>query len=110
MQVRVRLVTHTAAAGRVVRLCTTAARRLSTMDMRIRFHINAALDAGATEEEIVATLYDFAPYFGTALARHALCVALEEFARRTPRAVESGRREQRLVRGSQQSARRVWLS
>ena len=70
------------------------------MNIRIRFHINAALDAGATEEEIVATLYDFTPYFGAALARHALCVALEEFARRTPRAVESGGGEQR----------RVWLS
>lgn len=68
------------------------------MNMRIRFHINAALDAGATEEEIVATLYDFAPYFGTALARHAVFVALEEFARRAPVAVESGRGEQRSVR------------
>jgi alkylhydroperoxidase/carboxymuconolactone decarboxylase family protein YurZ len=65
-----------------VRLCTTA----------------AALDAGATEEEIVATLYDFTPYFGVALAQHALCVALEEFARRTPRAVESGGGEQRSAR------------
>jgi Carboxymuconolactone decarboxylase family len=80
------------------------------MNMRLRFHINAALDAGATAEEIVASLYDFAPYFGTALARHALCVALEEFARRTPRAVESGRGEQRAVRRNQKSARRVWLS
>jgi len=42
-------------------------------------------------------LYDFAPYFGAALARHALCVAFEEFARRTPRAMESGRGEQRSV-------------
>jgi len=68
------------------------------MTMRIRFHINAALDAGATEEEIVATLYDFAPYFGAALARQAVFVALEEFARRAPLAVESGRGEQRSVR------------
>jgi hypothetical protein len=59
---------------------------------------HAALDAGATEEEIVATLYDFAPYFGAALAWHALCVALEEFARRTARAGEPGRGEQRAVR------------
>jgi alkylhydroperoxidase/carboxymuconolactone decarboxylase family protein YurZ len=71
---------------------------MSTMNLRIRFHINAALDAGATEEEIVATLYDFAPYFGAALAWQALCVALEEFARRTPHAVESGRAEQQSVR------------
>ena len=68
------------------------------MNIRIRFHINAALDAGAAKEEIVATLYDFAPYFGAALARYALCVAFEEFARRTPRAMESGRGEQRSVR------------
>jgi len=81
-----------------VRLCTTAARRLSTMNIRIRFHINAALDAGATEEEIVATLYDFAPYFGAALARHAVYVALEEFARRTPPAAQSGGGEQPSVR------------
>jgi alkylhydroperoxidase/carboxymuconolactone decarboxylase family protein YurZ len=67
------------------------------MNIRIRFHINAALDAGATEEEIVATLYDFAPYFGAALARHALCVALKEFARRIPRTVESDRGEQRSL-------------
>ena len=67
------------------------------MNLRIRFHINAALDAGATEEEIVASLYDFAPYFGAALARQAVCVALEEFARRIPHAVESGRGEQRSV-------------
>ena len=65
------------------------------MNIRIRFHINAALDAGATEEEIVASLYDFAPYFGAALARQAVCVALEEFARRASLAVESGRGEQR---------------
>jgi len=70
---------------------------MSTMNLRIRFHINAALDAGATEEEIVASLYDFAPYFGAALARQAVCVALEEFARRIPHAVESGRGEQRSV-------------
>ena len=68
------------------------------MNIRIRFHINAALDAGATEEEIVATLYDFTPYFGAALAQHALCVALEEFARRTPRAGVSGGGEQRSAR------------
>jgi alkylhydroperoxidase/carboxymuconolactone decarboxylase family protein YurZ len=71
---------------------------MSTMNLRIRFHINAALDAGATEEEIVASLYDFAPYFGAALARQAVCVALEEFARRIPHAVESGRGEPRSVR------------
>lgn len=68
------------------------------MNIRIRFHINAALDAGATKEEIVATLYSFAPYFGAGIARHALRVALEEFARRTPRALESGGGEQRSVR------------
>jgi alkylhydroperoxidase/carboxymuconolactone decarboxylase family protein YurZ len=68
---------------------------MSTMNIRIRFHINAALDAGATEEEIVATLYHFAPYFGAAIARHALGLALEEFARRASLAVESGRCDQR---------------
>jgi hypothetical protein len=82
----------------LLRLCAIAARKMSTMNIRIRFHINAALDAGATEEEIVATLYDFAPYFGAALARHAVLVALEEFARRTPLAVESDRGDERSVR------------
>jgi alkylhydroperoxidase/carboxymuconolactone decarboxylase family protein YurZ len=71
---------------------------MSTVNIRIRFHINAALDAGATEEEIVATLYDFAPYFGAAIAQHAVLVALEEFARRTPLAEESDRGDQRSVR------------
>jgi alkylhydroperoxidase/carboxymuconolactone decarboxylase family protein YurZ len=68
------------------------------MNFHIGFHVNAALDAGATEEEIVATLYDFAPYFGAALARHAVFVALEEFARRTSLAVESDGGERRSVR------------
>jgi alkylhydroperoxidase/carboxymuconolactone decarboxylase family protein YurZ len=57
------------------------------MDAQLRFHINAALDAGATEEEIVVTLWDFAPYFGAAVARNALRVAFEEFSRRSPTAV-----------------------
>jgi alkylhydroperoxidase/carboxymuconolactone decarboxylase family protein YurZ len=64
------------------------------MDSRFRFHINAALESGATEEEIVAALYDFAPYFGAAVARQVVLIALQEFARRSPPAVELTRGEQ----------------
>jgi alkylhydroperoxidase/carboxymuconolactone decarboxylase family protein YurZ len=48
----------------------------------LRSHINAALECGATEEEILRDLYQLVPYFGTALVQRAVQIAIREFGRR----------------------------
>ena len=53
-----------------------------TTETPLRVHINAALNAGATREEILETLVNLTAYSGYPAAQQAVRIAGEEFAKR----------------------------
>lgn len=53
-----------------------------TTETPLRVHINAALDVGATREEILETLLNLTAYIGYPAAQQAVGIAGEEFAKR----------------------------
>jgi 4-carboxymuconolactone decarboxylase len=53
-----------------------------TTETPLRVHINAALTAGASRDEVVETLLNIIPYSGYPAAQQAMRIAAEEFARR----------------------------
>ncbi|MEC9266349.1 MAG: carboxymuconolactone decarboxylase family protein [Pseudomonadota bacterium] len=53
----------------------------ATMETPLRVHINAALNVGAGQDEIVETLLNLAPYVGYPAVQQAIGIAAEEFAR-----------------------------
>lgn len=61
-----------------------AAIGTTTSDTPLRVHINAALNVGASREEIVETLVNLAPYAGYPATQQAVRIAGEEFAKRGP--------------------------
>jgi 4-carboxymuconolactone decarboxylase len=54
----------------------------TTMETPLRVHINAALNVGATREEILETLVNLASYSGYPATQQAVRIATEEFAKR----------------------------
>lgn len=56
----------------------------ATTETPLRVHINAALNVGASREEIVETLVNLAPYCGYPTTQRAIRIAGEEFAKRNP--------------------------
>lgn len=56
----------------------------ATTDTPLRVHINAALNVGASREEIIETLVNLAPYSGYPATQQAIRVAAEEFAKSNP--------------------------
>jgi 4-carboxymuconolactone decarboxylase len=48
----------------------------------LRVHINAALEAGASRQEVVETLLNLVPYSGFPSVQQAVGIATEEFAKR----------------------------
>lgn len=59
-----------------------AARGSKASQTPLRVHINAALNVGATREQIVETLLNLLPYVGYPQVQDAMRIAGEEFARR----------------------------
>jgi len=59
-----------------------AAVATRTAEAPLRVHINAALNAGASREEVLETLLNLVPYTGYAIAQQAVRIAGEEFAKR----------------------------
>ncbi|MEP9350435.1 carboxymuconolactone decarboxylase family protein [Xanthobacter sp. KR7-225] len=53
-----------------------------TMETPLRVHVNAALTAGASREEIIETLLNLVPYFGYPVVEQAVRIAGEEIAKR----------------------------
>lgn len=53
-----------------------------TAEVPLRVHINAALNVGASREEIIETLLNLAPYCGYPAVHQAIRIASEEFAKR----------------------------
>ena len=60
-----------------------ASRGSKTNETPLRVHINAALNVGASRQELVETLLNLLPYFGYPLVQDAMRIAGEEFAKRT---------------------------
>lgn len=54
----------------------------ATTETPLRVHINAALNVGATREEIIETLLNLASYCGYPATQQAVRIASEEFAKR----------------------------
>lgn len=54
----------------------------ATTESPLRVHINAALNVGATREEILETLVNLAPYSGYPATQQAVRIADEEFSKR----------------------------
>ncbi|WP_258186946.1 carboxymuconolactone decarboxylase family protein [Variovorax sp. WS11] len=59
-----------------------AGRATRTTETPLRVHINAALNVGASREEIVETLLNMAAYFGFPAVQGAMRIAGEEFRKR----------------------------
>lgn len=57
-----------------------AAKATKTTEKPLRVHINAALKAGASQEEIVETLLNLVPYCGYPAVQVALTIAMDELA------------------------------
>jgi len=53
----------------------------ATTETPLRVHINAALNVGASEKEIIETLVNLAPYYGYPATQQAIRIAAEEFAK-----------------------------
>lgn len=53
-----------------------------TTETPLRVHINAALNVGATQEEVLETLVNLAPYSGYPTVQQAVRIAAEEFNKR----------------------------
>lgn len=56
----------------------------ATTETPLRVHINAALNVGASREEIIETLINLAPYSGYPTTQQAIRIAAEEFAKSKP--------------------------
>lgn len=56
----------------------------ATMETPLRVHINAALNVGASEKEIIETLINLIAYGGYPATQQAIRSAAEEFAKRDP--------------------------
>lgn len=56
----------------------------ATAETPLRVHINAALNVGASREEVLETLVNLAPYSGYPATQQAMRIAAEEFAKRNP--------------------------
>jgi 4-carboxymuconolactone decarboxylase len=54
----------------------------ATTEIPLRVHINAALNVGATQEEILETLVNLTPYSGYPATQQAVRIAAEEFSKR----------------------------
>jgi 4-carboxymuconolactone decarboxylase len=54
----------------------------ATTEIPLRVHINAALNVGATREEILETLVNLTPYSGYPATQQAVRIAAEEFSKR----------------------------
>ncbi len=54
----------------------------ATTEIPLRVHINAALNVGATREEILETLVNLTPYCGYPATQQAVRIAAEEFSKR----------------------------
>jgi 4-carboxymuconolactone decarboxylase len=54
----------------------------ATTEIPLRVHINAALNVGATREEILETLINLTPYSGYPATQQAVRIAAEEFSKR----------------------------
>jgi 4-carboxymuconolactone decarboxylase len=54
----------------------------STTETPLRVHINAALNVGATQQEVLETLINLTAYSGYPAAQQAVRIAAEEFAKR----------------------------
>lgn len=54
----------------------------ATAEIPLRVHINAALNVGATREEILETLINLTPYSGYPATQQAVRIAAEEFSKR----------------------------
>lgn len=54
----------------------------ATTEVPLRVHINAALNVGATREEILETLVNLTPYSGYPATQQAVRIAAEEFSKR----------------------------
>lgn len=59
-----------------------AAKGTKTTETPLRVHINAALKAGATREEVVETLLNLLPYCGYPSVQAALSIAMDELSKR----------------------------
>ena len=59
-----------------------AAIATETAEVPLRVHINAALNAGASRQEVVETLLNLIPYTGFPGVQQAVRIAAEEFAKR----------------------------
>jgi 4-carboxymuconolactone decarboxylase len=59
-----------------------AAIGTTTTETPLRVHINAALNVGATREEVLETLVNLTAYSGYPATRQAVRIATEEFAKR----------------------------
>jgi 4-carboxymuconolactone decarboxylase len=53
----------------------------ATTETPLRVHINAALNVGASREEIIETMVNLAPYIGYPATQRAIRIAAEEFAK-----------------------------
>lgn len=56
----------------------------ATTETPLRVHINAALNVAASQQEIIETLLNLAPYCGYPATQQAVRIAVEEFAKRSP--------------------------
>jgi 4-carboxymuconolactone decarboxylase len=56
----------------------------ATTETPLRVHINAALNVGASREEIIETLVNLAAYSGYPATQQAIRIAAEEFAKSNP--------------------------
>jgi len=63
-------------------VAATAAIGSKTQETPLRVHTNAALNAGATREEVIETLLNLTPYCGYPLIQQAMRIVGEEFAKR----------------------------
>ncbi|WP_374254157.1 carboxymuconolactone decarboxylase family protein [Xanthobacter sp.] len=61
-----------------------AAMGSATTETPLRVHINAALNVGASREEIIETLINLAAYSGYPATQQAIRIAAEEFAKSNP--------------------------
>ena len=59
-----------------------AGRATKATETPLRVHINAALNVGASREEIVETLLNMVAYFGFPAVQGAMRIAGEEFQKR----------------------------
>ncbi len=61
-----------------------AARGTAATETPLRVHVNAALTAGASRQEIIETLLNMLPYGGYPAVQRAMQIAGEEVAKRSP--------------------------